>query len=256
MTAERGPRAAGRPDHARHDDARGSARSTGWSPGPCTPPPRRCARRCRSSGTAPGRPAGLVGLLHVPARRGRRLRRLRHQPRPGRRRTWPTSPCRAPASARAFGIEPRVAMISFSTGTSGSGADVDKVRRGDPDRARARARPGWSTARCSTTPPPSPRSRAARRPDSPVAGRATVFVFPDLNTGNTTYKAVQRSADVVSIGPMLQGLAKPVNDLSPRRPGRGHRLHDRADRHPGRAGGAGARSRRRVSGTAAARGRR
>ncbi len=54
---------------------------------------------------------------------------------------------------------------------------------------------------------------ASKAPDSPVAGRATVFIFPDLNTGNTTYKAVQRSADVISIGPMLQGLAKPVNDL-------------------------------------------
>src|SRR5690606_13331281 len=55
---------------------------------------------------------------------------------------------------------------------------------------------------------------ASKAPDSPVAGKATVFVFPDLNTGNTTYKAVQRSADLVSIGPMLQGMRKPVNDLS------------------------------------------
>ena len=63
-------------------------------------------------------------------------------------------------------------------------------------------------------PRPSPRSPRTKAPDSPVAGRATVFIFPDLNTGNTTYKAVQRSANVISIGPVLQGLRKPVNDLS------------------------------------------
>ena len=66
-----------------------------------------------------------------------------------------------------------------------------------------------------------------------MAGQATVFIFPDLDTGNMTYKAVQRSAQVVSIGPMLQGLAKPVNDLSRGVPGRGHHLHDRPDRDPG-----------------------
>jgi phosphate acetyltransferase len=117
------------------------------------------------------------------------------------------------ASARAFGIDPRVAMISFSTGTSGSGADVTKVteatrliRARNPELAVDGPLQYDAAAIASVA-----RSKA---PDSPVAGRATVFVFPDLNTGNTTYKAVQRSADVVSIGPMLQGMAKPVNDLS------------------------------------------
>ncbi|HTS96671.1 MAG TPA: phosphate acetyltransferase [Streptosporangiaceae bacterium] len=117
------------------------------------------------------------------------------------------------ASARAFGIEPRVAMISFSTGTSGTGSDVDKVakatgivREREPGLAvdgplQYDAAAIWSVGK-------------TKRPGSPVAGRASVFIFPDLDTGNTTYKAVQRSAEVVSVGPMLQGLAKPVNDLS------------------------------------------
>jgi phosphate acetyltransferase len=117
------------------------------------------------------------------------------------------------ASARAFGIEPRVAMISFSTGTSGTGTDVDKVieatrivRQREPSLAVDGPLQYDAAAIASVG--------HAKRPRSPVAGRATVFVFPDLDTGNTTYKAVQRSAQVVSIGPMLQGLAKPVNDLS------------------------------------------
>ncbi len=116
-------------------------------------------------------------------------------------------------SAAAFGIEPRVAMISFSTGESGSGGDVEKVveatrtvRRRAPELAVDG--PLQYDAAASTS------VGKSKRPGSSVAGRATVFVFPDLDTGNTTYKAVQRSADVVSIGPMLQGLAKPVNDLS------------------------------------------
>jgi len=75
---------------------------------------------------------------------------------------------------------------------------------------------------------------ATKPPDSPVAGRATVFVFPDLNTGNTTYKAVQRSANVISIGPMLQGLRRPVNDLSRGAGGR-HRLYYRHNCDSGRA---------------------
>ena len=117
------------------------------------------------------------------------------------------------ASARMFGIEPRVAMISFSTGISGSGSDVDKVaeatrivREREPDLAVDGPLQYDAAAIASVG--------QAKRPGSPVAGRASVFVFPDLDTGNTTYKAVQRSAQVVSIGPMLQGLAKPVNDLS------------------------------------------
>ena len=117
------------------------------------------------------------------------------------------------ASARAFGIEPRVAMISFSTGTSGTGSDVDKVA--EATRIAREREPGlaidgplqYDAAAIGSV-------GEAKRPGSPVAGQATVFIFPDLDTGNTTYKAVQRSAQVVSIGPMLQGLAKPVNDVS------------------------------------------
>jgi phosphate acetyltransferase len=116
-------------------------------------------------------------------------------------------------SAQKFGISPKVAMISYSTGTSGQGADVDKVAQ--------------ATAIVKQRRPdiivdgPLQYDAAAieqvgrqKAPNSPVAGQANVFIFPDLNTGNTTYKAVQRSANLVSIGPMLQGLNKPVNDLS------------------------------------------
>jgi phosphate acetyltransferase len=117
------------------------------------------------------------------------------------------------ASARAFGIDPRVAMISFSTGSSGSGTDVAMVteatrlvRERDPELIVDGPLQYDAAAIASVA--------LSKAPQSPLAGRATVFIFPDLNTGNTTYKAVQRSADVVSIGPMLQGLAKPVNDLS------------------------------------------
>jgi phosphate acetyltransferase len=116
-------------------------------------------------------------------------------------------------SAAAFGIEPRVAMISYSTGESGTGSDVEKVR--EATRIAQERRPDlmidgplqYDAAAIESV-------GRQKAPDSKVAGRATVFVFPDLNTGNTTYKAVQRSANVVSVGPMLQGLNKPVNDLS------------------------------------------
>jgi phosphate acetyltransferase len=116
-------------------------------------------------------------------------------------------------SAERFGIPARVAMISYSTGESGAGADVDKVR--EATRLAKLKRPDflldgplqYDAATMTDV-------AATKAPDSPVAGRATVFVFPDLNTGNTTYKAVQRSANVISIGPMLQGLRRPVNDLS------------------------------------------
>lgn len=116
-------------------------------------------------------------------------------------------------SARAFGIEPRVAMISYSTGASGTGSDVDKVR--EATRIARERRPDLAIDGPLQYDAAAIASVArTKSPDSRVAGQATVFIFPDLNTGNTTYKAVQRSAGVVSIGPMLQGLAKPVNDLS------------------------------------------
>ncbi|WP_152962239.1 MULTISPECIES: phosphate acetyltransferase [Photorhabdus] len=116
-------------------------------------------------------------------------------------------------SAKAFGIEPRVAMISYSTGNSGAGSDVEKVR--EATRLAQAKRPDliidgplqYDAAIMADV-------AKSKAPNSPVAGQATVFIFPDLNTGNTTYKAVQRSADLVSIGPMLQGMRKPVNDLS------------------------------------------
>ncbi|CAD6517213.1 Phosphate acetyltransferase [Paraburkholderia hiiakae] len=116
-------------------------------------------------------------------------------------------------SARAFGIDPRVAMISYSTGTSGSGVDVDKVKAAT--EIVRRLRPDLVVDGPIQYDAASVESVARQKaPHSPLAGRANVFVFPDLNTGNTTYKAVQRSANVISIGPMLQGLRKPVNDLS------------------------------------------
>lgn len=116
-------------------------------------------------------------------------------------------------SAAQFGVPPRVALISYSTGESGAGVDVDKVRCAA--KLAKEQRPDllidgplqYDAAAIAEV-------AATKAPDSPVAGKATVFVFPDLNTGNTTYKAVQRSANVISIGPMLQGLRKPVNDLS------------------------------------------
>jgi phosphate acetyltransferase len=116
-------------------------------------------------------------------------------------------------SAAAFGIEPRVAMISYSTGRSGSGMDVEKVARAT-EIARAKRPELLIDGPLQYDAAAIAEVGISKAPDSPVAGRATVFVFPDLNTGNTTYKAVQRSANVVSMGPMLQGLAKPVNDLS------------------------------------------
>lgn len=117
------------------------------------------------------------------------------------------------ASAAKFGIEPRVAMISYSTGESGSGSDVDKVREATR-LARERQPELLLDGPLQYDAAVNADVAASKAPNSPVAGRASVFVFPDLNTGNTTYKAVQRSAHVVSIGPMLQGLNKPVNDLS------------------------------------------
>jgi len=116
-------------------------------------------------------------------------------------------------TAAAFGIEPRVAMLSYSTGTSGKGKDVDKVI--EATRIAKAARPDLKIeGPLQFDAAIDPEVAAVKLPNSEVAGRATVFIFPDLNTGNNTYKAVQRSANAVAIGPILQGLNKPVNDLS------------------------------------------
>ncbi|WP_183130379.1 phosphate acetyltransferase [Rhodococcus sp. SBT000017] len=112
-----------------------------------------------------------------------------------------------------FGIEPRVAMLSYSTGESGSGADVDKVRQATA-LVRERNPELLVEGPIQYDAAIEPSVAASKLPDSDVAGRATVFIFPDLNTGNNTYKAVQRSAGAVAVGPVLQGLRKPVNDLS------------------------------------------
>ncbi|MCG7526075.1 phosphate acetyltransferase [Streptomyces sp. OfavH-34-F] len=117
------------------------------------------------------------------------------------------------ATAARFGVDPRIAMLSYSTGTSGSGADVDKVRaatervRGSRPDLRIEGPIQYDAA-------VEPSVAATKLPGSEVAGQATVLIFPDLNTGNNTYKAVQRSAGAVAVGPVLQGLRKPVNDLS------------------------------------------
>ncbi|GAA5016890.1 phosphate acetyltransferase [Acinetobacter puyangensis] len=116
-------------------------------------------------------------------------------------------------SALAFGIEPRIAMISYSTGDSGAGAGVDKVRQAT--QIAQQRRPDLLIDGPLQYDAASVESVGKQKaPNSKVAGQANVFIFPDLNTGNTTYKAVQRAANVVSVGPMLQGLNKPVNDLS------------------------------------------
>ncbi len=117
------------------------------------------------------------------------------------------------ATAAAFGIDPRVALLSYSTGASGSGAGVDKVRAAT-QLVHERRPDLLADGPIQYDAAVDEGVAAAKMPDSPVAGKATVLVFPDLNTGNNTYKAVQRSAGAVAIGPVLQGLAKPVNDLS------------------------------------------
>ncbi len=120
-------------------------------------------------------------------------------------------------TAKTFGIEPRVAMLSYSTGESGKGEEVEKVREAT---AIAREMSRESDLDLKLEGPiqydaaVDPGVAKIKMPDSEVAGKATVFIFPDLNTGNNTYKAVQRSSGAVAIGPVLQGLNKPVNDLS------------------------------------------
>jgi phosphate acetyltransferase len=116
-------------------------------------------------------------------------------------------------TAAIYGIEPRIAMCSYSTGESGKGAEVDKVRQAT--RIARERRPDLKIEGPIQYDAAVDAGVARTKlPESEVAGKATVFIFPDLNTGNNLYKAVQRSANAVAIGPVLQGLNKPVNDLS------------------------------------------
>ena len=124
------------------------------------------------------------------------------------------------ATAEKFGITPKIALLSYSTGDSGAGANVDKVRAAT-QLVRERRPDLLVEGPIQFDAAVEPTVAAAKMPGSPVAGQATVLVFPDLNAGNNTYKAVQRTAGAVAIGPVLQGLAKPVNDLS-----RGALVHD------------------------------
>ena len=116
-------------------------------------------------------------------------------------------------SAIAFGIEPKVALLSYSSGNSGSGADVDKVREATA-LVKQRRPELLVEGPIQYDAAVDPKVGKQKMPNSPVAGQANVLIFPDLNTGNNTYKAVQRETGGLAIGPMLQGLKKPVNDLS------------------------------------------
>jgi len=116
-------------------------------------------------------------------------------------------------TAIKFGIEPKIAMLSYSTGESGKGTDVDKVRQATKI-VRERRSDLLTEGPIQYDAAIDPTVANLKMPESKVAGKATVFIFPDLNTGNNTYKAVQRSSNAVAIGPVLQGLNKPVNDLS------------------------------------------
>ncbi len=120
-------------------------------------------------------------------------------------------------TAQIFDIAPRVAMLSYSTGVSGKGVDVEKVRKATGLARELSAAQGLDIkieGPIQYDAAIDPIVAGIKMPGSAVAGKATVFIFPDLNTGNNTYKAVQRSAGAVAIGPVLQGLNKPVNDLS------------------------------------------
>ncbi len=116
-------------------------------------------------------------------------------------------------TARAFGLDPKIAMLSYSTGTSGSGPDVDAVREAT-EKVRAAAPDLAVEGPIQYDAAVVPAVAKTKLPDSPVAGKANVFVFPSLNAGNIGYKAVQRASGAIAIGPILQGLKKPVNDLS------------------------------------------
>jgi phosphate acetyltransferase len=116
-------------------------------------------------------------------------------------------------TARQFGVDPRVAILSYSTGDSGAGPDVETARK-VTELARGLAPELPIEGPIQFDAAYDPVVARTKLPDSPVAGKATVYIFPNLNTGNITYKAVQRTSGAVAIGPVLQGLNKPVNDLS------------------------------------------
>ncbi|MFD0797340.1 phosphate acetyltransferase [Maribacter chungangensis] len=116
-------------------------------------------------------------------------------------------------TSTAFGIEPRIAMLSYSSGASGIGEDVERVRKAT-DMVKQKRPDLKIEGPIQYDAAVDLKVGMSKLPDSQVAGRATVFIFPDLNTGNNTYKAVQRETGALAIGPMLQGLNKPVNDLS------------------------------------------
>lgn len=116
-------------------------------------------------------------------------------------------------TALLFGVKPLVAMLSYSSGSSGIGEEVDKIKEATR-LAKERAPHLLIEGPIQYDAAVDPVVAKAKMPESKVAGKATIFIFPDLNTGNNTYKAVQRSADAVAIGPVMQGLNKPVNDLS------------------------------------------
>ncbi|PIE55969.1 MAG: phosphate acetyltransferase [Desulfobulbus propionicus] len=133
----------------------------------------------------------------------------------------------AAETAQIYGIEPRVALLSYSTGESGKGADVEKVVEATKIALELMEERGLQyplEGPLQYDAAVDPEVARLKLPDSKVAGKATVFIFPDLNTGNNTYKAVQRAAKAVAMGPILQGLNKPVNDLS-----RGCTVHDIVD---------------------------
>lgn len=119
----------------------------------------------------------------------------------------------AATTAKTFGIDPCIAMLSYSTGGSGSGKDVDKVREATKI-AKEKAPHLLLDGPLQYDAAIDPEVARTKMPGNPVAGNANVFIFPDLNTGNNTYKAVQKTANAIAIGPVLQGLRKPVNDLS------------------------------------------
>jgi phosphate acetyltransferase len=120
-------------------------------------------------------------------------------------------------TAKAFGIEPKVAMLSYSSGSSGTGPDVDAVREATQIALQAITRicPGLPLdGPLQFDAAVDPATAASKMPHSPVAGSATVMIFPDLNSGNIGYKAVQRAANALALGPVIQGINAPVNDLS------------------------------------------